>query len=405
MNVYHIATQVLLLTTLLLSVTFQSTPTERKATFQNIYQIIVDQYKSSQSYFDFIATIQSNFCPDQPICTRADSASVTSTSSASTFINNLTFIGDIHDLTGMCCLPCSCEDTCVEHGSCCMTKTALGSEPNSHTKQSRMERMCIPASSRSYFGRSGQDLDIWYTRYSMITQCSNRSDEDDTVSKCEQPKDHTGPETKVPVTSLVTGETYWNYPCARCNDDFEDVVVWNATVIYQRNRLFYFTNKSEPTPTFLTFEAFYDTVINAEEITFTPPNLTSIERARCYPNSARGCPRQNSMTKIPENEFMFKACEQFTSLISIGRMSFYRNIFCFFCGGNQVFEDTSTDCKTIQEGKNPSKSLSSLFNYQLQKSEIEDHDDKKRGMRTHAGLNKCSCDEMFDNYLVCTVKP
>ena len=118
MNVYHIATQVLLLTTLLLSVTFQSTPTERKATFQNIYQIIVDQYKNSQSYFAFIATIQSNFCPDQPICTRADSASVTSTSSTSTFINNLTFIDDIHDLTGMCCLPCSCDDTCVEHGSC-----------------------------------------------------------------------------------------------------------------------------------------------------------------------------------------------------------------------------------------------------------------------------------------------
>ena len=315
---------------------------------------------------------------------------------------NLTTVDDIHDLAGICCLPCSCEDTCVELGSCCMTKTALRTENDAHLKHSSSERMCIPTTSRSYFGNSGQDLEFWYSRYSMITRCPDIWDEEDAASKCEQPKRNSGLETKLPITSLTTGETYWNYHCARCNNDYDDIIMWNATAILPRNRFFYFTNKSVPTTTFLTFKNLYDTAFMREEVLFTPPNLSTVESARCYPTTTFGCPRPNSNSQIPENEFMSNACEQFNSPISIQGMSFYRNVFCFFCASRHVSTSTSAGCTTIQTGKYPFKALSSLFNFNLYRNEIEGYDDKKKDMRTHAELNECNCDEVFDNYLVCT---
>ena len=80
MNVHLLIMQVLLLTTPA-PVTCQATLTERKATFENIYQKIVDQYNNRQSYFLFIATVQTTFCPDQPICARTDSGRITDVSS------------------------------------------------------------------------------------------------------------------------------------------------------------------------------------------------------------------------------------------------------------------------------------------------------------------------------------
>ena len=80
MNVHLLTMQVLLLTTPA-PVTCQAILTERKATFEKIYQKIVDQYNNRQSYFSFIATVQTAFCPDQPICAITDSGSITDVSS------------------------------------------------------------------------------------------------------------------------------------------------------------------------------------------------------------------------------------------------------------------------------------------------------------------------------------
>ena len=395
--------QALLVTLLVPGATFQSTLTEREETFDYIYQMIVDQYNVSQSYFAFIATIQVTFCPDQPICTNADPRSITNVSSTNEFtayITNLTLTDDIHDLAGVCCLPCSCEDTCVEHGSCCMTKTALRTENDTRSKQANTKRMCIPTSSKSYFGNPENTLHFWHLRYSMVTQCPTGWGETDTVSKCEQPGEYNGFETKLPVTSMITGEIYWNYHCARCNNDVEDIMMWKATAIYPKNRLFYFTNKSIPTSNFLTFETLYDGFVSAEEVVFTPPNRTLAENARCYP-TALGCSRQNSRTQIPENEFILEACEQFASPITISGWIFYTNVFCFFCGASQMPTATSTDCAAIQDGKNQYKSLSSLLNYQLQRFELIKRDEKKLSSRGLVGPGECNCTEVFDKHLVC----
>ena len=93
---------------------------------------------------------------------------------------------------------------------------------------SMVKSECIVASSRSYTDKSHVEPYHKGHQYHMISDCFH--DKNHTLlASCQRPDDHTLAD-RVPVTSQLTGLTYWNRPCAHCNADADFLVDWTPNV-------------------------------------------------------------------------------------------------------------------------------------------------------------------------------
>ena len=113
------------------------------------------------------------------------------------------------------------------------------------SKAGAVRQECIAATARSYRNKADPSHLASFHRdhmYSMITDCFHDHTNLTLVAKCQSPDTNTLSDN-VPVTSQLTGYTYWNVPCAVCNDDADDVLEWTTTVI-MKSIIPYFSNSS-----------------------------------------------------------------------------------------------------------------------------------------------------------------
>ena len=401
---------------------------EKKAfvEFESNYNFILELRNNSDNLLNYVSQIQTIFCPEQPICSgnvNQDRSLVMRNVYGNLHIGNYSLkVEAIHTFVGVCCLPCSCEDTCHEHGYCCLTKflnssaivrdasgipivndrsgrrfTNATSDTTSLTdanvtKPVRSE--CITASVKSYIDKN--DVGAWNWKqpsYFMITHCVDESN-NTRVAKCQNPSADDMNDT-VPVTSLKTGHTYWNRQCAFCNKDIEDILEWKSTAHFE-NDLLFFANTSRISVYPKTTEGLHRLFISKGDILYTPP--FPMEDKRCL-TSLLDCEK-------PEfGEIMFDLpwpCRQFTSPIQIevkeSRIFPFRNIFCFFCRKRVLMPKENVYCNSdLEIEKDISIRMTALLDY-------KSTEDPKAFTDLRAGLElgnrKCSCNEIYDIYLV-----
>ena len=100
--------------------------------FAGFDDFFVHLQQTAISWIDFVRQIQALMCPDQPVCGDneiLERDDVLSTMPAAFIVANASVnLEDVRSYAGVCCLPCSCFDTCWHHENCCPTKQVLASE-------------------------------------------------------------------------------------------------------------------------------------------------------------------------------------------------------------------------------------------------------------------------------------
>ena len=94
--------------------------------YENLNDFLLDLKSTAANWFHYVTNVQALLCPNQPVCGAAgevERTDVLGALSASLAVGNLTMnIEDIASSVGVCCLPCSCSDSCLQDDNCCPTK-------------------------------------------------------------------------------------------------------------------------------------------------------------------------------------------------------------------------------------------------------------------------------------------
>ena len=359
---------------------------------RGIYKSIAELRNDSNSMVEYVAKIQAIFCPDQPFC--GELASKTRQDIMNTLPvtlnaeNNTVAVDQLQALFGVCCLPCSCEDTCRNDNNCCLTK-----EFENVTKDVKMESRfnsdCIASVSKSYQQKSMYTKS--YSFYNMITKCFSETAVSN-KSNCETPNPFDLADI-IPVTSLATGRIYWNQHCAKCNNETENIVFWNMTLIFKGDFAFY-KNSVTTAYNIDKEEEFYYVILRHTEIVYSPP--FQMPDKWCIPTEHQGNCRKSG-DDIPEgdHQFLFEACNMFTSPVIVGKMKHIvkRNIFCYICDGNAFVSYNKTEC-SFSGRKHSTEAMTALLKYTTV--------DQKESS-TNKKLNEngqCLCTEIYDKYEV-----
>ena len=113
----------------LVALDFIEAQVERSASFGDF---LADLKNTAESWVDYVTKIQALFCPDQPVCGYhgpLDRKDVLGTIPAALILRNATVkLEDVHNFVGICCLPCSCSDSCWQNGNCCPSKQLVSSD-------------------------------------------------------------------------------------------------------------------------------------------------------------------------------------------------------------------------------------------------------------------------------------
>ena len=102
------------------------TQVNRYASFDDFLEELKN---TADSWIDYVTKIQALLCPDQPVCGAEgvlEREYVLGTLPAALTVGNRTVkLQDVSSFVGVCCLPCSCSDSCRQADSCCPTKQLL----------------------------------------------------------------------------------------------------------------------------------------------------------------------------------------------------------------------------------------------------------------------------------------
>ena len=97
--------------------------------YESFEDFLEDLKNTADSLVDYVMKIQALLCPDQPICSSdgvLEREDVLGTLPAALTVGNRTVkLQDVSSFIGVCCLPCSCADSCRQVDSCCPTKQPL----------------------------------------------------------------------------------------------------------------------------------------------------------------------------------------------------------------------------------------------------------------------------------------
>ena len=364
----------------------------------DIFSFVMQLRNNSDSVHEYVAKIQVIFCPEQPICTDEgvrDSNAILETLQAAVTVADKTIrVEDIKDFVGICCLPCSCSETCTEDDNCCPTKYYTNFKPT----QEPVKRECIVANVASYKRKEKADFRI--PRYFMTTKCFEVTPNNSLVAKCETP-DINIPDDTVPVTSGRTGHTYWNRHCAICNGDTENLDRWTAKLSLGHGKIFYFASR---TPSFISkvnsTEHLHAALTVGENIFYTPP--VPMDHNRCFE-------RRSYLTckEHLENEtglFRQQACKQLYNPVFYSGpvLHVYLNIFCFFCSFEQdnmeIAQSDKCSLKDIDVEKFLSKQMSAILDYGS--SSKTEPSDKHRHHSLEEKQSLCPCDQFYDHHKV-----
>ena len=247
---------------------------------------------------------------------------------------------------------------------------------------------CIVASARSYSDKTNVQTFDKHHMYRMITDCFHDNNHT-LLDRCQHPDDHALAD-RVPVTSQLTGLTYWNRPCALCNADADYIVDWTPNV-WVKTILPYFA-KTPDMRWLPDTHKLLSQLLGARKVTdviYTPPVDISTKDQVCVRDGTfreRYCSND-----LPEDDWLSEACTQFYSPAFDTTGYTLRNIFCLLCHSSIQLEADYSSCSGGEGAKAESGYLIGLLNY---KFEPETTTEKEMVER------KCDCAEMYDPYLV-----
>ena len=94
--------------------------------YENFDEFLKEVKATADSMLDYVTKMQALFCSNQPVCGadgELERKDVLGTLPAMMSIGDVTVnVGDIADSVDVCCLPCSCSDSCWKVNNCCATK-------------------------------------------------------------------------------------------------------------------------------------------------------------------------------------------------------------------------------------------------------------------------------------------
>ena len=94
--------------------------------YANFDDFLAELKTTADSWLDYVTKMQALLCPNQPICGAEgylERKDVLETLPAVLTVGSRTVnLEDIPSFVGVCCLPCSCFDSCRQNDNCCPTK-------------------------------------------------------------------------------------------------------------------------------------------------------------------------------------------------------------------------------------------------------------------------------------------
>ena len=367
------------------------TSQSERYSLRSLRKFVVQLRNESDSMTEYVAKIQAIFCPEQPFCGALLSDSrqnVINSLPASVTVENKTVMTDeLKSFIGICCLPCSCEDTCKYDNNCCLTKVFDNNTIDDKLTSSKGSE-CIASTSKSY--RDKRLPGSIYSKYFMTTQCFSNINAS-VKAKCETPNPYDVTET-IPVTSLRSGHTYWNQHCALCNNDSEAIVFWDMAVVFWGQFVFY--RSASGMYLFAdTKKEFYNQLLAYEEIFYMPP--FEMQQKRCAPRHVqRTCRKLLNNTREADQQFLYETCNKFVSPTAVGALNFIidKNVFCYFCI-EEIAIIANYECSFSDDDyKKLNGDMIGLINY-------NDATEISTSTKAH-GNGKCSCMEIYDTYQV-----
>ena len=261
-----------------------------------------------------------------------------------------------------------------------------------------VEQECIAATVVSYRNKLSLDSSHVNHMYRMVTSCFHDNTNLTLVNKCLHPDTDAFSEN-LPVTSQITGYTYWNKPCAMCNDDDDDVIEWTPNVLIKTN-IPYFSNYSNKR--YKSYPDTYEKLSNLlnprfSDIIYTPPLSIRLENRICLIEEwvpRPDCRQTLEVESLSTSDWLFESCRQFKSPVQHGLRRASTNIFCYVCHKSLRFVTNKQSCRTVGLPKASPGYLTALFNYKLEP------DPPASNANRLIAEGKCNCAEMFDPYLV-----
>ena len=261
-----------------------------------------------------------------------------------------------------------------------------------------VEQECIAATVVSYRNKLSLEPSHVNHMYRMVTNCFHDNTNLTLVNMCHHP-DTDALSENIPVTSMITGYTYWNKPCAMCNDDDDDVITWTPNVLIKTN-IPYFSNYSNRR--YIPYPDTYERLSNLlnsrfSDIIYTPPLSIRPENRICLIEelvSRPDCRQTLEVESLSTSDWLFESCRQFNSPVQHGLRHASMNIFCYVCRNTLWLVANKQSCRTVGPPKASTGYLTALLNYKLEPDPPASDDDRL------TAEGKCNCAEMFDPYLV-----
>ncbi|KAL4223800.1 hypothetical protein ACF0H5_017266 [Mactra antiquata] len=237
------------------------------------------------------------------------------------------------NVTGSCCLPCSCDiSNCVEKGSCCphLNTTNLHSGSDIDTNISP-KASCVTATLNlkdELKKLSDHEFSVSFARLGvyMVTTCPDGTNE----TRCTNP-DTTVLNESVPTMSKVNNVFYRNIFCALCNDENDDdIVPWKTYITCSITDILKADDLLFP----VSADAIFKKAVNTDKgvcgVEFLPPNVSIDRNDLCFEDDY-------IISKCPENytdQTIITACRSlhmpYTAFVE-NRTQIYENYFCYQC--------------------------------------------------------------------------
>jgi hypothetical protein len=240
-------------------------------------------------------------------------------------------------------MACSCQDTCVEEGSCCPDYfNAEGIDFKENQTSHDNNKKPVSASANTTLTHTQECVKVQHGRiqnqdgYMMVSSCPPNFDDIEVKRKCEMKIHHSNPFDiidNVPVTYEDQRQTYKNQYCGQCNLQ-EDVVptFWHVTLLCD---LQYFAFKSiSAVNQFEFIEAVLFTLPGKCNVVFeyeTTNISVNAEPQKCtYDTMIDTCNEEHS------NTFLQTMCKNYFWPITeqvISERKLYKNYACILCNG------------------------------------------------------------------------
>ncbi|XP_069128563.1 uncharacterized protein [Argopecten irradians] len=219
-----------------------------------------------------------------------------------------------------CCAPCSCDDTCIMSGSCCLDKAL---EEDSLDILSRKGSSCVLPQLKP-FEENGVNTN---QHFLMIGLCPTTFLDESVKIKCESDNISRNDVTDfIPVSSVKTNETYRYKHCAFCNwEKDKDLLYWQTSFACQGSGRV-FPNKAEE---------LFRYILNEDNcnLFYQPPD--DVSPLQCMDQSLMYTTCNVTGLWREYNSDVEWACRHYDNTYE-HNYQYYKNIFCYICNTNDT---------------------------------------------------------------------